>query len=376
MDRDELIAYYALSLTEGIGAKGLMKLYEYAGGAQNALRLSKFQIKSIDGFGEKIAESFASSREVNLQASSALINSLPTDTSIITYYDDEYPYPLKNIYSSPALLFLRGNRELLSGEKNLAIVGTRKMTDYGKRATEELGEACAKYGVTVVSGFAHGVDTCAHHACFDAGGVTIAVLGSGINHIYPSANKSFAKKLIDSGRGLIISELPYSAPPDAKNFPWRNRIVSGLSKAVVVIESEEKGGSMITGTIALDQNKDIFALPGDISRSTSKGPNKLIRESRAKLFRSSEDIFSDLGWTGNLGQTDIKRKKAVSERRDLTLIEGKIVGILDDSGEPLHIDIIAERSGLEVQVLLVQLLELEFKDLVRQMGGKYFTTIF
>jgi DNA processing protein len=376
VDRDELIAYYALSLTEGIGAKGLMKLYEYAGGAQNALRLSKFQIKSIDGFGEKIAESFASSREVNLQASSALINSLPTDTSIITYYDDEYPYPLKNIYSSPALLFLRGNRELLSGEKNLAIVGTRKMTDYGKRATEELGEACAKYGVTVVSGFAHGVDTCAHHACFDAGGVTIAVLGSGINHIYPSANKSFAKKLIDSGRGLIISELPYSAPPDAKNFPWRNRIVSGLSKAVVVIESEEKGGSMITGTIALDQNKDIFALPGDISRSTSKGPNKLIRESRAKLFRSSEDIFSDLGWTDNLGQTVIKQKKAVSERRDLTLIEGKIVGILDDSGEPLHIDIIAERSGLEVQVLLVQLLELEFKDLVRQMGGKYFTTIF
>ena len=376
MERDELIAYYALYLTEGIGAKGLSKLYEYAGGSQNAFSFSKEQVKKIDGFGEITAESFISSRQANLEASRRLIESLSTDTAIITYYDDDYPVGLRNIYSSPALLFVRGERSLLHAEKNIAIVGTRKMTDYGKRATEEFGQYCARHSITITSGLASGVDTCAHHAVFDAGGTTIAVLGSGINHIYPALNKSFANKLIESGRGVIVSELPFNAPPEAKNFPWRNRIVSGLSKAVVVIESEEKGGSIITASIALDQNKDIFALPGDISRATSRGPNMLIRESRAKLFRSAEDVITDIGWLDTSVNKRASRKKSVPERKDLSLFEGKIVGVLDDAGEPLHIDIIAERAGLEVQVLLVQLLELEFKDLVRQLGGKYFTTIF
>jgi len=376
VERDELIAYYALYLTEGIGAKGLMKLYEYAGGSKNALSLSKEQVKKIDGFGEITAESFISSRDANLETSRRLIDSLPTDTVIVTYYDEDYPIDLKNIYSSPALLFVRGERSLLHAEKNIAVVGTRKMTDYGRRATEEFGEYCAKHAITITSGLASGVDTCAHHAVFDAGGTTIAVLGSGLNHIYPSSNKSFANKLVESGRGVIVSELPYNAPPDAKNFPWRNRIVSGLSKAVVVIESEEKGGSMITASIALDQNKDIFALPGDTSRATSRGPNMLIRESRAKLFRCAEDVLTDLGWVDASVNKRASRKKSASERKDLSLFEGKIVGILDDAGEPLHIDIIAERADLKVQVLLVQLLELEFKDMVRQLGGKYFTTIF
>lgn len=376
MEHDELIAYYALYLTEGIGAKGLMKLYEYSGGAEKAFSLSKEQVKKIDGFGQITTESFITSRSSNLEKSREIIEGLNSDTSIMTYYDEDYPLQLKNIYSPPALLFLRGERSLLHAEKNIAVVGTRKMTDYGRRATEEFGQFCAKYAVTLTSGLASGVDTCAHHAVFDQGGTTIAVLGSGIDYIYPAANKGFANKLVDSGRGVVVSELPFSAPPDAKNFPWRNRIVSGLSQAVVIIESEEKGGSMITASIALDQNKEIFALPGDISRATSRGPNMLIRESRAKLFRSSEDVFTDLGWLDTGTNKRASRKKSVPDRKDLSLSEGKIVGILDDAGEPIHIDIIAERAGLEVQVLLVQLLDLEFKDMVRQLGGKYFTTIF
>lgn len=376
MERDELIAYYAIYLTEGIGAKGLMKLYEYAGSAEQALSLSKDQVKRIDGFGEKTTESFFSSRTANIEISRKTIDDLDSTTSVITFYDSSYPLKLKNIYSPPAILFLCGEPALLQSEKNLAVVGTRKMTDYGRRVTEEIGQQCAKESVTLTSGFATGVDTCAHHAVFDEGGTTIAVLGSGIQKIYPSTNKSFAKKLIESGRGLIISELPVHAPPDAKNFPWRNRIVSGISDAIVVIESEDKGGSMITASIALDQNKDIFALPGDVSRLTSRGPNTLIRESRAKLFRISEDIFSDLGWVDTNLVKRVQSTKSATERKDLSLFEGKIVGILDDAGEPLHIDTIIERTGLEVQVLLSQLLELEFKDVVRQLGGKYFTTIF
>lgn len=191
MERDELIAYYALYLTEGIGAKGLFKLYEYAGGSQNAFSFSKEQVKKIDGFGEITAESFISSRQANLEASRRLIESLSTDTAIITYYDDDYPVGLRNIYSSPALLFVRGERSLLHAEKNIAVVGTRKMTDYGKRATEEFGQYCARHAITITSGLASGVDTCAHHAVFDAGGTTIAVLGSGINHNIPCIEQEF-----------------------------------------------------------------------------------------------------------------------------------------------------------------------------------------
>ncbi len=376
MTQSELIVYYAIYLCSSIGSKRLMTLCDYFGNAETALRATELQLRNAPGFGKIIATDFIESREKALETAKKHLDNLPENTVVITYYDTEYPEHLKTIYQPPALLFVSGNPELLKNERNLAIIGSRKMTDYGKRATQSLCAEFAKYNVMVTSGLASGVDTCAHESIFEAGGETIAVLGSGINVLYPSANKGLAKKLTESGRGAIISELPLGAPPEAKNFPWRNRIVSGLSKASIIIESEEKGGSMITASLALDQGRDIFALPGDVSRPMSRGPNQLIFDSRARLFRNAVDILEVLEWVEKPGASIKARKRQASQRPELSVSEKKIVGILDESGEAVHIDEIVERSGLEVQDALVRLLELEFKDVVRQMAGKHFSTIF
>ncbi len=376
MTQAELTAYYAIYLTEGIGAKRLLTLYDYFGSAEKTLTASRSQLQNIKGFQKTLAEAFIGGRDQALEQAQSDLSNLSPETRLITYYDEEYPSRLKSIFSPPALLFVTGDVSLLNAERNVAIIGTRKMTDYGKRATEELCKELAQSDVVVTSGFAVGVDTAAHQAIFEAGGKTVAVLGSGINKIYPASNKVFSKKLIESGRGAIVSELPVNASPDAKNFPWRNRIVSGLTRATIVIESEESGGSMITASLALDESREIFALPGDINRPTSRGPNLLIYESRAKLFRSGHDILTELGWKESLRSEKERAGAKQKKRVDLTLFEQGIVSVLDESGGALHIDEIAERTGREIHVLLVQLLDLEFKDVVRQMAGKYFSTIF
>jgi DNA processing protein len=376
MERRELEFFYAIYLSEGIGAQRLIKLYESFGSAEKAFRAPDSELRRVDGIGDTIAGTFCTTREEAYKHAVDEISRLSSGMEIITYFDEDFPNRLKNIYSPPALLFLHGTKELLSAERNIAVVGTRKMSDYGRRMTEEICRDFALESVTVTSGFASGVDTTAHQAVFEAGGTTIAVLGSGLDVIYPSSNKGFAKKLLESGRGLIISELPLGASPEAKNFPWRNRIVSGLSQATLVIESQESGGSLITAAIALDQNKDVFALPADANRPTSKGPNMLIRENRAKLFRSAEDVLLDLGWKESAKEKERSVRKDQKKRTGLSLFESTIVAVLDEAGEPIHIDVIAERTGFDIGQLLVHLLELELRDIVNQPGGKYFTTVF
>ena len=376
MTPKELEAYYAIYLSDSIGSQRLMALRDYFGSAEIALTATASQLHNAPGFGKIVAADFIGSREIALETAKKHLASLPESVRVITFYDSGYPEHLKSIFQPPALLFVLGNPGILQAERNLAIIGSRKMTDYGKRATREICKEFAKHQIVITSGFASGVDTCAHEAIFDAGGKTIAVPGSGINVLYPAANKAFAKKLIESGRGAIISELPLGAPPEAKNFPWRNRIVSGLSTASIIIESEEKGGSMITASLALDQGRDIFALPGDISRPMSRGPNQLIFESRARLFRNAADILEVLEWVEKPGAQFKSQKREAAARPELSAPKKKIVGILDDSGGTLHIDEIVERAEMEVQDVLVRLLELEFKDVVRQMAGKHFSTIF
>lgn len=376
MTPKELEAYYTIYLCDSIGSQRLMALRDYFGSAEIALASTSAQLRNAPGFGKIIAADFIDSRNKAGETAKKHLDSLPEGVTIITFYDSEYPQQLKSIFQPPALLFVSGNPKILQSERNLAIIGSRKMTDYGKRATREICKEFAKHEVVITSGFASGVDTCAHEAIFEAGGETIAVLGSGINVLYPAANKGLAKKLVESGRGVIISELPPGAPPEAKNFPWRNRIVSGLTSASIIIESEEKGGSMITASLALDQGRDIFALPGDIARPMSRGPNQLIFESRARLFRNAADILEVLEWVEKPGMKHKSHKRQAADRPELSSAEKKIVGILDESGGSLHIDEIVERAEMEVQDVLVRLLELEFKDVVRQMAGKNFSTIF
>ncbi len=370
MDNPELTSYLALHLASGIGSRRLLALHEYFGSAERALHARPDQWMQVPGFGKGVADGLLASRDKALEQAAKQIERLPADASIVTYYDEAYPARLKSIYAPPSLLFVRGNIELLREERMIALVGSRKTSDYGRRAARELAEGMARERVLVVSGFAKGIDTQAHEAAFEAGGRTIAVLGSGVDVIYPAPNKKFASDLIESGRGLIASELPLGASPDARNFPWRNRIVSGMARATVVVESEFDGGSMITASLAHNEKRDVFALPGDIYRPSSGGPNRLIRESRARIATSAEQILSELGWSS---QSPKQEKKKPLDRNGLSIFEAKIVDVLEAAGGPLVIDQIAERSGFDVQDLFVQLFTLEMKNFVRPMAGKQYT---
>ncbi|HYM21320.1 MAG TPA: DNA-processing protein DprA [Candidatus Kapabacteria bacterium] len=375
MQLDELRFYYALYLSKGIGAGRLITLRTYFGSSERIFNASSAQLASAPGIGKIIAQEIHASKELSLKTADEHLTALPEGVSIITFFDTDYPESLRNIFNPPALLFIHGEPALLRLEKNIAVIGSRRITDYGKRVTSDLCKTFAEHGVTVTSGFALGVDTAAHRAVYESGGTTIAVLGSGIDVIYPPSNKSFAKELIASGRGLIASELPLGAKPDAKNFPWRNRIVSGLSSASVIIESDEKGGSMITASIALDQNREVFALPGDVDRPMSRGPNQLLSDNRAKAFRNGLDVLSALEWVNGSSESG-KRKSQRKQPHFLTNDDKQLYNILEVAGEPIHIDTIVERSGLDVQTSLVRLLEMEFQDVVRQLPGKFFSTIF
>lgn len=369
MDSSELPYYLALHFTSGIGSRRLLALMEYFKSAERAFHAPMREVLNVPGFGKGTAEALISDREEAFQEAAAQIERLPEHTSIVTYFDDGYPSELKATYSPPPLLFVNGNAALLREDRMIAIVGSRKTSDYGRRAAKEFAEELIREQVTIVSGFAKGIDTAAHQAAFEAGGKTIAVLGSGVDVIYPYSNKAFSEELIASERGAIVSELPLGTKPDARNFPWRNRIVSGLSRATIVIESEISGGSMITASLALDENRDVFALPGDIYRSSSGGPNHLIRESRARLATSAAQVLADLGWAGT--DQAAKQQKPI-DRTGLSMFEAKIIDVLEAAGGPLQVDTLAERAGLDVQDILVQLLTLEFKSIVRQMAGKQF----
>jgi DNA processing protein len=372
LEQSELTYYLALHFTSGIGSRRLVALMEYFKSAERAFHAPLREVLNVPGFGKGTAEALISDRDEAIREAAAQIERLPERTSIITYFDDGYPSDLKATYSPPPLLYVRGNAALLCEERMIAIVGSRKTSDYGRRAAKEFAEELIRERVTIVSGFAKGIDTAAHQAAFEAGGKTIAVLGSGVDVIYPYSNKTFSEELAASDRGAIVSELPLGTKPDARNFPWRNRIVSGLSRATIVIESEVQGGSMITASLALDESRDVFAVPGDIYRSSSSGPNHLIRESRARLASSAAQVLADLGWAG---ENAIAKQPKIVDRAGLSMFEAKIIDVLEAAGGPLQVDALAERAGLDIQDILVQLLTLEFKSIVRQMAGKQFVLV-
>ncbi len=374
MGHREHEALYALYLSEGIGNLRAVSITEHFGSADRAFAASKSELLAINGIGEQTATSFYEKRASTLARAKKALSAVSTEVALISYFDESYPASLKSIYSPPLFLFVHGNAELLHRERTVAVVGTRRMTDYGQSATKDITSGLAATGICIASGFALGVDTCAHRAAFEAAGETIGVLGSGIDVIYPSANKGLARQLIDSGRGALVSEFPLGTGPDAKNFPWRNRIVCGLAQACIVIESDEKGGSMITAEIAQDQGRMLYAVPGDINRVTSKGPNLLLVTNRARPVRNAEDVLRDTGWGS--GHLTTEETTSYKNRTSLTFTESAITNILDSAGSAVHIDVLAERSGVGIQELLVNLLDLEFRDVVRQLPGKYFSTVF
>ncbi len=297
----------------------------------------------------------------------SLINKV--NGSIISYWDDNYPIHLKNIYDPPVLLFVRGKFHH-NDNYSIAIVGTRHPTPYGKHMAEIFAKELSQRGITVVSGLARGVDTIAHKSNLHVHGRTIAVLGGSIDKIYPKENEKLVELIESTRHGAVMSELLMSTPSHPGFFPRRNRIISGMSLGTVIIESNVDGGAMITATTAIDQNRELFCLPGNITEKKSFGTNKLIKNGQAKLVQSVDDILEELQLSL---QPVLKSKPHIAEPPQLNAFEQKIIDVL--THDPIHIDIISEKTHLSSSDALVNLLSLEFKGIVQQMAGKMFLRI-
>jgi len=293
---------------------------------------------------------------------------------IITIRDDNYPLFLGRIYDPPVALYAKGI--LMREEKSIAIVGSRKATSYGSEIAEELAYKLASYGLTVVSGMARGIDSCAHKGALAAKGRTIAVLGCGHDIVYPSENKSLMEDIIKSG--AVISEYLPEAVPLPRNFPARNRIISGLSLGVVVVEASKNSGSLITANFALEQGREVFALPGDINRVNSQGTNKLIQDG-AKLVTCVEDILEELRIYNIIDEAKLNGLKSKYQYHGFDKRE--IYGNLSDDEwcivenlmhEPMHVDVLVKMTGYDVKEVNYILTMLELKGVVEQVQGRVY----
>jgi DNA processing protein len=274
-----------------------------------------------------------------------------------TWNDDAYPFRLKEIYDRPPVLYVRGSL-LPQDDCSIAVVGTRRATVYGRQVAEEICTELAHNGVTVISGLARGIDSVAHRATLDAGGRTVAVFGCGLDIVYPADHLRLAQRIIE--QGALVSEYPPGTRPRAENFPRRNRIMSGMSLGVLVIEAGEKSGALITARLALEQNREVFAVPGSILSPMSRGTNSLIQEG-AKLVRNYGDILEELNLSMVVQQPELREPTPVTDTESLLLRH--------ISREATHIDDICRQSGLPMAVVNSMLAMMELRGIVKHMGG-------
>ncbi len=288
---------------------------------------------------------------------------------VITIQDEEYPRLLKEIPDPPIVLYVKGK---LSPNGCIAVVGSRRSSLYGMKMAERLSRELSQRGVGIVSGLARGIDTSAHRGALAGGGRTYAVLGSGLSAIYPPENITLAQKI--SQDGAIISEFPMATPPLASHFPRRNRIISGLSMGVVVVEASRRSGALITARYALEQGREVFALPGQVDHPTAQGTNQLIRDG-AKLLTHIDDIFDEIttAFGTYMGDDANLSKGYSSPRDDISYIEYKVLSGLQE--EPIHIDTLQRNVSAEQGELMVALLRLELGKKIKQLPGKWFCRI-
>ncbi|MEX2578747.1 MAG: DNA-processing protein DprA [Verrucomicrobiales bacterium] len=365
-------AFLALNLLPNIGPIRVRRLLERFGGPERILAASRSELAAVSGIGGEMAEQIAAWEDhVDVEEEKRRI--ADHDISLVTLEDEEYPAALREIYDPPFLLFVRG-RLLKSDAAAVGVVGSRRTTHYGKEQAKKLSFQLARAGFCIVSGLARGIDTAAHEGALAAGGRTIAVLGSGIGNVYPPENQALADRIAESG--AVVSEFPVLYVPDKQSFPLRNRIVSGMSQGLLVVEAPARSGSLITANQALEQGRTVFAVPGPVDRPTSEGCNRLIRQG-ATLVCSARDIVEDLGAQLNtLGldfSTEAGGDAPPSRQVDLNHAEKEILSRLEE-GEST-IDALATATDLPVATVSTTLLQLEMKSLVKQLPGKYFTKL-
>jgi DNA processing protein len=371
-ERESDLLLLILSQLPGIGPARTLAIISHFGAGPSLLDADADAFMQVSGIGESLAREIASNlgnaswrRKAHEAAQDQIERAGKFGASIVTILDNSYPALLREIYDPPSLLFVRGDPSALSNT-SLAVVGTRKASPYGKQATEFFCLDLVNSGYTILSGLAYGIDMAAHRTATDAGGTTIAVLGCGVDIIYTDPAGRLWPKILE--RGAIVSEEWIGREPVAGNFPRRNRLISGLTSGTLVVESDIKGGSMITASCAIEQNREVFAVPGSIFSRASRGTNLLIQRCQAKPVLSSDDIIAELPQAVPAAIRPVQ--ESLSFPTELSNEESRIIRALENG--PLHIDIIAESTGLAIDTLLVHLFELEIKRVIEQEPGQLF----
>ena len=358
---DELKYWIAFSRIPGVGRVKLSQLREYFNTLEQAWKASGSELKQ-SGLDSKSADSIIHLR-AKVSPDAEIDNLHHYKVKAFTCDSPDYPQRLKEIYDYPPVLYIRGNI-LPEDECCLAVVGTRRATVYGKQVTEEIVAELVRNRITVISGLARGIDSVAHRAALEAGGRTLAVFGCGLDIIYPAENASLAHGIIE--HGALISEYPLGIRPKADNFPRRNRIMSGMSLGVLVIEADEASGALITAHQAVEQNRDVFAVPGSILSPTSRGTNHLIQEG-AKLVRNAVDILEELNLAMVAQQLEMKEFLPADETESLLLKQL--------SSEPAHIDEVCRACGLAMPQVSSTLAMMELKGMVKQVGSMNYVLV-
>jgi DNA processing protein len=354
--------WLGFNLVKGIGPAKLSILLERFGSIRDAWNAPRRELELL-GLDRKSIESLEERRN-NLNLGEELAKVKKTGAGLLTWDSPDYPRYLREIPNSPPLLYVKG--ELRSSDQwALAVVGTRRLTTYGRQVTRELVSDLVRNQVTIVSGLAKGIDGEAHKSALDAGGRTIAVLGSGVNYIYPSEHRTLAQRIV-SGRGAILSDYPLGTVPESRNFPPRNRIISGLSMGVLVIEAGERSGALITAEFGLEQDREIFAVPGNINNPASKGTNRLIKQG-AKLVQEVDDVLEELNLA--LIPEHIKADKILPDSPEEAILLDHL------SRQPTHIDELTRQAGLPTSLVSSTLTMMELKGMVQQVGAMNYVVV-
>ena len=358
---DHRMYWVGFNMVKGIGAVRFKTLLDAFGTAEAAWNASPDALLET-GLSRKIIESFQRVHKgVSLEQIWERIQSL--GVQVLTWDDDGYPRHLKEIDQPPPVLYIRGSL-LPEDDWAVAIVGTRRVTAYGRQVAEEVATTLAHSGVTIISGLARGVDSIAHQAAVNAGGRTLAVLGNGVDLVYPPENRRLASQIME--RGALVSDYALATPPDGINFPPRNRIISGLSLAVIIVEAGMTSGALITASFAAEQGRDVFAVPGNINAPQSQGTNRLIRDGAQPLL-NPQDVLEAL----NL--TMVTEHRAIRVALPSDPVESRLYKLL--SQQPMHVDEIRSQTNMPIEAVSAALAMMELKGMVRQVGGMNFVAV-
>jgi DNA processing protein len=364
--------WIALNMTPGVGPRSATRLLERFGSADAVFHARRPELESMrlgpETIESMLKKEFFDTAEQEFEA----VKRMGGDVLILD--DGSYPASLREIDDPPPVLYVMGDWQACVEQPCVGVVGSRNASTYGKNASEMLSRDLASRGITIVSGLARGIDSAAHRGAIDGKGRTIAVMGTGLDNIYPKENKTLLRDIIESG-GCIVTQFPLGTPPLKDNFPYRNRIISGLSLGVLIVEASERSGSLITARLAMEQNREVMAVPGNITSGSSFGTNYLIK-SGAKLVQQWQDVVAEL--PGDIAASILPPKVEKDSRdveqpslipQDLSPNEAKILAMLKPD-EPTHIDTLVDDSGLEFGELNSALVGLDIRDLIRVLPGK------